>query len=890
MSEDFRPDPRLTEEESPEDLDAEIRFHLEERVRELQEAGWSEPAARREALRRFGDVHGTRAAMAREDRMWRWKMGWTRWTGGLGADLKVAARQWRKRPGAGMIALLTLALGIGATTSIFSLVDGILLRPPPYPAPDRLAVIWSDWTERGGPEREWFGYPELHDLRTQVAAFEEVGIWTDPTVTLTGRGDARQLVAMVATEGTLSRVLRLTPAQGRFFTPEEDVPDGPPTVVVSWEFWQTTLGGDPEILGQSLILNGEPQEIIGVLPRGFLAPFGPSRRAEVWMTPGIAPNGNGRGNASWRAVGRMTPGTTIEQANEELRGFIAGLREIYPEAYVGKTPVAWEMRDDVVRGARKALDLLFGAVLVVLLLASVNVANLLLARNTLRQSELAVRAALGAGRRRIVRQLFVETGLLVLSGGLAGVALGWLGTRILVALAPAGTPRIESVALDGRVLGFAVVVTLLTTLLTGLLPASRAGRRDLRDALVGSGRDPGADRRGIRLRGVLVAGQVGLAVTLIAMAGLIGRSFSALRAVDLGFDPSDVLTFQLSFPGEAYGDPEERAAFQDRIAERLGALPGVRTAGGISNLPLNNANGDVGYTIEGRPLPEPGEGKAIWFRRVASQYMVAMDLRLVAGRGIEPTDVRGTPPVIVINETMARIDFPGENPIGQRINLGDPADPLWFEIVGIAADVRNFDIRDDWREAGYVANGQFPGRVINFTLEVEEGIDPTSLVPGIRSAVSEMDAGLAVTAVRPMTELVDSALGPDRFLAVLLAGFALLALTLAVVGLYGVVSYAVTSRLREVGVRIALGAEAGRIRRLVVVRGMVPVATGIAVGVLLTIGASRLVTSVVYGVAPLDAVSLGGTVVLLVLTAATAAAVPAIRASRVDPIQVLRDD
>lgn len=885
----FRPDRRLTDQESEEDLDAEIHFHLEERVRRLQAGGMSEEDARAEALRRFGDVAEARTGMAREEQKRRWTMGMRGLFDGFRADMGVGIRQWRARPGMGLLALITLTLGIGATTAIFSLVDGILFRPLPFAAPDRLVSIWSDWTERGGPDKEWFGYPDLIDVREQVDAFEHVGLWGGFSPVLTGMGDPEQISGMNATYGTLSQVFRIQPVLGRLFTEEDDRPGANPVIVISHEFWQNRLGGGADVLGSTLTLGGIPQEIVGVLPEGFDAPFQPG--IDIWSVPGIDPAAvaNSRGGANWRAVARMNPGMTLDGANQQLRVFADRLREQFPESYVGQTPVAYGMQEDLVEPAREGLQMVFVAVGLVLLLASVNVANLLLARNSLREGELAVRAALGAGRGRIVRQLLTETGVLAVVGGALGIGVGWLGTRVLVALAPDGTPRLAEVTLDSRVLGFAVLTTILTTLIAGVLPALRSGRTDLRDALVGGGRDPGADRSGLRLRGGLVVVQVGLAVALMATAGVLGRSFQQLRAVDLGFDASDVVTFFVSLPGAAYTDTEARAAFLAELDTRLNALPQVVSAGGVGALPLANFNGDVTYTIEGRPLPEPGQETAGWLRRVTPGYMEAMDLRIIAGRGIDARDSRDAPNAIVINETLAE-RFPGQNPIGQRISLGSPDNPLWFDIVGIVGNIRNFDVRDDWRDAIYISNTQFPTRQIFFAIEAAEGVDPTSLLPAARATLAEMDGSLAIAQAQPMSELVEGALGPDRFLAVLLSGFAALALVLAVVGLYGVVSYAVTARLREVGVRMALGAGRGPIRLMVVGRSLVPVGMGVGLGLVLTWFATRLAASLLYGVSPIDPASIAATVGVLLVTASMAAAVPAFRASGVDPVHVLRQD
>ncbi len=874
--------------ESPADLDAEIRFHLERRVEQLVEEGWPEVEAREEALRRFGDVDWALARMRTEDRRRRLSITVVRVLDSVRLDLAHAAAQWRRAPGVVGMVLLTLALGIGATTAIFSVVDGVLVRPLPFPAPERLVAVWSDWTERGGPEREWFGWPDLEDVRDEVSAFEEVSIWSTTSRTLTERGAPVQLAGIVATHGTLERVLRVQPHLGRFFTPEEDAPGGPAAVVVSHEFWTTTLGAASDALGSNLVLNGEPHEIVGVLEPGMAPPFGPATPQDIWITPRVDGTqvADTRGNASWRSIARLQPGSSLEAANEELRALGAKQRELYPGRYEGRTPRAWDLRKDLTRATAPGMRLVFAAVGLVLLLAGFNVANLLLARNSMRTDELAVRAALGAGRARLVRQLLVETGALAVMGGVLGAALGWVGTRALVAVAPQGTPRIEAVALDGRVLLFTAVVTVATALGAGLAPALKGGGRDPKAAL--GDRAGGADRAGLRLRSGLVSGQVALAVALLATAGVLGRSFQQLRSVDLGFDPSDVMTFRISLPPGPYDDPEARAAFQEEVAARLRTLPGVADVGAVSALPLADFNGDVTYNIEGRPLPEPGDETAAWIRRVVPGYMSSMDLRMVAGRGITASDARGGTPVAVINETLAGRQFPDENPIGRRIGLGSPEDPLWFDIVGVVSNVRNFDVRDDWRDAVYFSNAQFPTASLFFTLEMAPGMDPTSALGPARAAIQELDGSLALVTPRAMSDLVAVALGPDRFLALLLGSFAGLALSLALVGLYGVVSHSVAARMREVGVRMALGADRGQIRALVLARGLVPVGVGVGAGLLLTLVATRLTSAVLFGTSPVDPLSVGASVLALFGTATLATLVPAIRAARSDPARVLR--
>ncbi|MEJ2540138.1 MAG: ABC transporter permease [Gemmatimonadota bacterium] len=876
--------------DEPDGVDEELRHHLESRARRLVQEGWSLEEARVEARRRFGDAGAVRAAVRREDRIGRWTMMWRRGVEGLWMDVRVGARQWTRTPGVTIVALLTLALGIGATTAIFSLVDGILLRPLPFPEPERLVAVWSDWTERGGPEREWFGYANLHDIRTETASLEEVGIYGGWGPTLLGRGDPVRVDGIQVTAGTLGEVFRVEPALGRLFLDEEDVPGGPAVVVVSHGFWTERLGADPGAVGQTLDLGGASWEVIGVLPPGFRAPL--PYDPQIWglLQLDAAERAGMRGNASFRAFGRLAPGVSLTAAQSELSALASRLEEAYPEHNTDMGFLVVGLRDDLVASARSGLSLVLAAVALVLLLACVNVANLLLARNSTREGAFAVRAALGSGRSRVVRQLLVETGLLTVVGGALGVALGVAGTRILVAMAPPGTPRIDAVSVDGRVLAVALGVTVAAAVMTGLLPALKMGRADLRSTLAGGGRGASSSGTKLRLRSTLVVLQVGLAVALLATAGVLGRSFSELRAVDLGFRPEGVASFFLGLQGPAYDAPEARAAFFRELLPRLGALPGVEAVGGVSSLPLSGFDGDVTVQAEEAPIPPPGQRRAAWVRRATPDYMETLGLRLVAGRGIEDRDGMDTPPVAVINQTLAARHFPEVDPIGRRLAVGDPDDPLLLEIVGVVADVRNFGVRDDFRAAFYVAHAQSPSRSMFVALRTGTGTDPAALAPAIRSVVGELDSDLAVPDVQLLTESVAEALGPDRFLALLLAGFAGLALVLAVVGLYGVVSYAVGARVREVGVRIALGADAGTIRSQVILQSLVPVAVGVGLGLILAWVGSRFTAALLYRVSPVDPMSLAGTVAVLLLAGLAAAAIPAFRAARTDPMTVLREE
>ncbi len=875
---------------APDGIDEELRHHLEARAARLESEGWSPDEARAEARRRFGDPRSVEAAVRREERIGRWTMRWKQWLDGVRSDVRVGTRQWFRTPGVGVLALLTLALGIGATTAIFSLVDGILLRPLPFHEPDRLVALWADWTERGGPEREWWGYANLHDIRTEVASLQEVGVYSGWRPTLLERGDPIQLAGAAVTAGMLREVLRVTPVRGRAFLDEEDVPGGPAVVVVSHAFWTETLGGQPGVVGQTINLDGSPWEIVGVLPRGFSPPL--PFPAEVFspLQLDAAERQDMRGNASFRALARMAPGVSVASTQEELTALATRLEEQYPEHNTSIGFRAVGLRDDLVASTRSGLTLVLAAVGLILLLACVNVANLLLARNSTREASFALREALGSGRRRIVRLLLVETGLLAAAGGILGVGLGVVGTRALVALAPRGTPRIESVSTDGRVLAVAVAVTGVAALLVGLLPALKMKTSDLRRSLVGGGRGASSSGAKLRLRAGLVVLQVGMAVALLGTAGILARSFSELRSVDLGFRPGGVMTFFVGLQGDGYAAPESRMAFYDELIPRLQALPGVEAAGGVNSLPLAGFDGDITFQAEDAPIPPPGQRRAAWIRRVTPDYMETLGLQVVAGRGIEAGDQRGGLPVAVINQTAADTHFPDEDPLGQRVALGDPEDPLLLQVVGVVADIRNFGVRDDFRSAVYIGNRQYPSGSLFLALRAADGVDPNSLVPGLRGAVAELDPTLAVSNVQALEDMVAEALGPDRFLAVLLGGFAALALILAVVGLYGVVSYSVGARVRELGVRIALGADAGTIRTRVILASMLPVSVGVVLGLALAWVGSRFTETLLYRVSPVDPVSLSWTVLVLLVTACAAAAIPATRAARVDPMTVLREE
>ncbi len=864
-----------------DEVDEEVRFHLEQKVARLVREGMSEDDAWREAHRRFGDVDRVKARMTRERELGMRRLAW--WDR-MRQDVTYAVRQLTRNAGFATVAVLTLALGIGVTTAIFSVVDGILFRPLPFPESDRLTVVWADRTRAGGPADEWTNFEDFFDLQERSRSFEALAAYADEGPTLTGLGDPEQIQVGLVSHGMLSEVLRVSPALGRALAPEDDRPGAPGTILLADGFWRRAFGADPSVLGRTLTLSGEPVTVIGVLPADFSPPF--VSDADGWMPlrQDRAENFCPRANACLHAVGRLAEGVTLAAARAEASDIAGQLEHEYPQQNEGTGFNLVQLRADIVADSRTGLLVLLGAVGFVLLIACVNVATLLMARATTRKAELSVRAALGASRRRIVEQLFTESALLALVGGCLGLVLGYLGTDLLVLIAPAGTPRVEGVEVSGRVLGFALAVTVLAGTVFGLVPSLRMARSDIESGLRRGGRGGGRGQAGVRARGVLVAGQVALALMLLVGAGLLVRSFRNLRATDLGFEPDDVLTLRMSLPSSRYPDADARRDFMGRLEERLAALPGVEALGATSWLPLTGFGSDVDFEIESHAPPPEGESQVVWYRMVTPGFPGAMEMGLTSGRWFTPSDAPEGPLVVVIDAAMGERYFPGEDPLGKRLKLGG-GDAPWREIVGVARDARYFGIRGDSRNALYVPYAQVPQGGVWMALRSTR--EPSSLASEVRRAVADLDASLAVAQIRPMEVLVSDAVGPERFVTMLLGLFAGVALLLAVVGLYGVVSYGVNQRLREMGVRLALGAEGGDIRAMVLRQSLKLVAAGLVLGAAGAVALTRLMDNLLFGVSATDPWTYGATALVLAGVATLAAAAPAVRAARVDPIRVL---
>jgi putative ABC transport system permease protein len=859
------------------EIDEELRFHIDMETEKHIRRGLDPAEARREAYRKFGGVERFKEEVREVDGVSVFER--------IRSDLRFGVRVLLKNPVFACVAVFTLALGIGASTAIFSVVDGILLKPLPFAQPDRLVTYWADYTRRGGPVREWLSYPDFHDARQRGDVFDELALYNTGGLTLTGQGEAEMVQATLVTHGMLSRVLDVEPVLGRGLTAQDDRPGAPAVVLLSHGLWERRFGSDPAVVGRTLVLNDEPATVIGIMPARFRQPY--AEATELW-TPlrwDEVDHGGGRGSAIVRAIGRLAPGVSVEAAQAEASRLATRLEEAFPDTNTGVGFAVFPLQDDMVSEASTALWVLLGAVGFVLLIVCVNLANLLLARGTSREGELAVRAALGAGRGRIVGQLLTESVLLAALGGLLGIVVAYLGTGLLVAIAPDGVPRIHDVAVDARVLAFAAAATLASGVFFGLVPAVRGARTNLRDSLHEAGRS--VDRKGgLRsLRSGLVALQVGLAMVLLVGAGLLLRSFQELSRVDLGFDPAGVTTFTVFLPPARYEGRDAIIGYVQELERRLASLPGVTGVGAVNSLPLSGNDGDSGFMIEGRPLPPPGQHNAAWMRRATAGYFPTMNLRMAQGRPFDARDEAEAAPVIIVNETLAARYFGDQDPVGQRINVNNPEEPIWREIVGVARDVRNFGIRAEGRSAIYFPFSQLPRRFM--TLTVRTSGDPASLTGPIRSEVAALDPTIPIT-VTSMDAIVQGSLEADRFVTTLLSLFAGVALLLAAVGLYGVVSYGVNRRMREMGVRVALGAHGNDISRLVVGRSLALTAGGVALGLLGAVGVTRLMSGLLFGVSPTDPVTFLGMALVLAAVAAAASAVPAWRAARVDPVRVLR--
>jgi putative ABC transport system permease protein len=810
-------------------------------------------------------------------------------------DLRYAARSLRKRPGFTAVAVVTLALGVGANTAIFSVVNSVLLRPLPYAEPERLVTLWAKNDKKGltGQPAAW---PNFVDWRAQSQAFEQLAAVRPESFGLSdwggasGGGEPERVNGVRVTTNILA-ALGVQPALGRDFLPEEASPDKASVALVGHGLWQRRYGGDPGLIGRTLALDGKPYTIVGILPAWLKYPglAIPQTGAEVWIPYVPLPNEMRRSFANTRAVGRLKPDVSLARAQAEMDTIAARLEREYPadntNVGVGLVP----LHEHLTGRVRLALMILLGAVACVLLIACANVASLMLARAAGRRTEVAVRSALGAGRWQLIRQTLVECLLLSFVGGLAGLLLAWAGVGWLMKMNAGAIPRAEEIGVDGRALGFTLLVSLVTGLLCGVVPALRSSRLDLTAALKEGRRGAGGGVEHRRWLGGLVVAEIALALVLLAGAGLLIRSFRLVTEADPGFDPRRLLTLSVPLPLAGYEDQAKQALFYERALERLGALPGVEAAAAVFRVPLVGFASAI-FTAEGKPVP-PGTEPNADYRTVSVNYFRAAGIRLVKGREFTARDKVDAPDVIIINEELARRFFAGEDPIGKRLQIATER-TRFREIVGVVADAKlaRLDAKAD--PAIYVPHAQntWPHALRTSSIVVRTSGEPLSLSAAVRGELRAIDPSLAVTQVRTMEEIVGDSLAPRRFSAALLAVFAALAGALAAVGIYGVMAYSVAERRHEIGIRMALGARRSEILRMVLVGGGRLAALGVVIGLAGAAALTRLMAGLLYGVGVSDPPTFALAALALAGVALAACLVPARRATKVDPMVALRSE
>ncbi|HKV73277.1 MAG TPA: ABC transporter permease [Gemmatimonadales bacterium] len=812
-------------------------------------------------------------------------------------DLRYALRQLRRSPGFTVVAVLTLALGIGANTTIFSLLRGILLRPLPYSEPDRSVMLWSHWK---GWDKTWVSPSEVEDYAGQTQIFASVSAFDDGSFTLAGEGEPERVRGGLFSASFFGAA-GVQPLLGRTFTADEDRPNGPRLVLLSEGLWRRRYGGDPAIIGRSIRINALPFTVIGVMPAAFRLPidFSLAEPTQLWTPLQLPPADAGdRGNHGLYAVGRLKDGVSGEQGQRLMDEFMVRMKQQWAPQYspeFGVTLVT--LREEVLGRIRPALLLLLGAVGLVLLIACGNIANLLLARGEARQKELAIRAALGAGRAQLIRQLLTESVLLAVAGGAAGVFVALWGVAALPAINPASLPRVESVSIDPSVLAATFLLSLVTGIVFGIYPAWEMVRPNVQSDLKDNGRGLTTSRAGRRFRSALITAEVALAVVLVTGAGLLVRSYLRLAQVDPGFNPDKVLTMRLSPPEAAYPTRSSLNAAYDRIFARLRGLPGVEQAGAVSGLPLATTRGDWGITVEGYTPPNPQDGVQADWQVVRGDYFGAMQIPVMAGRAYTDEDRLGSAHVIVINQAMARKYWKDGHAVGQRVKLRTDADTNWRTVIGVVGDVRHRGLNQPVRPEMYLPQTQFfetapDSEVISrsMSLTLKSRGHATELVAAVRAEVQSVDPSLAISEVRTMDDIVSRSISAPRFTAVLLGIFGGLALVLAAVGIYGLVAFVVAQRTGEMGIRLALGAAAGDILRLVISQGMQPVVLGLAAGLVAALVAARLLTAMLVGVTSTDLATYAGVTAFLGAVGLLACWLPARRATQVDPVVALRQE
>jgi len=811
--------------------------------------------------------------------------------GTLLQDLRYGLRMLAKNPGFTAVAVLTLALGIGANSAIFSVVNAVLLKPLPYNDADRLVIVWEQ-----NPERGWYrnivsaanfvDWRKQNHVFTQMAAADAF-----KSFNLTGSGQPEE-VGGEQVSTSLFSLLGVSPIKGRDFLPEEDQSGGPKVVILSYGLWQRRFGGDPALVGKSISLNNENYMVVGIMPAGFYFPpfWRDWNKGELW-TPGLKLSNPQREEHGYIAVGRLKPDVNLVQAQAEMDTIARRLALEYSDSKGWGVSLV-RLREQAVGETRRPLLVLLGAVGFVLLIACANVADLMLSRSATREKEIAIRTALGAKRGRLVCQLLTESLLLAMAGGALGLLVAAWGVGILgavsgrAALGPSGFASLEDVAISGQVLAFTLVVTLATAIVFGLTPALAASRSSLHQSLKEGGRSlsEGSDRH--RLRGALVVSEFALALVLLVGAGLMIRTLARLGKVDLGFNPENVLTMRVPLLGPRYEDPRRQAEFFTQLLERVKALPGVQGASIARGLPVGGWTG-WGFVTEDNPTPPPNQVPDANYQVVGPDYFRVMGIPLRLGRFFTDQDSPESTRAVIVNEEWARRQWPGQNPIGRRLKANSPHRP-WLTVVGVVGNIRADWPDPDFFQEVYVPYTQYPWDLAPRLLVARTASSPASVASAIRREVEALDKGQPISDVRTLDQAVGEAVADRRFTMVLLAAFAALALILAAVGIYGVISYAVAQRTHEIGIRMALGAQSADVLRLVVGRGLTLTVVGVGTGLVGALGLTHFLSSMLYGVQPTDPVTFAGVALVLTGVALLASYVPARRATKVDPMVALR--
>jgi predicted permease len=866
-----------------QELDDEIETHLRLLTERYVRQGMSEDEAACAARRQFGNVTLLKEANH--------EMRGIRFIDTFFHDLRYGARMLISNPGFTLIAALTLALGIGANTAIFSVVNGVLLKPLPYPEPERLMRVFQSIMIMSSPKAP-MSPADFRDFREQNTTFETIAGYFRQDLELAQGERAERLLGMRASSGYF-RTLGFQPMLGREFTREEEIPDESAVVILSHGLWLRSFDGDPEIIGKTIRLSGKSFTVVGVAPAGLqhvgggYRPLPHGESVDIWWPMRLGPN-RPRGAQIVNVIGRLKPGVTRRQAEAEFDLITAQLARQYPDPYkIEAKTLIQPLRDEIVEGTQRTLLLLLAVVFFVLLIACVNVANLTLARAAAREREITVRLALGASRERIIRQLLTESLALAAIGGLVGLLLAKLAIHALVKLGPQQIPRLQMISLDWRILVFTILISLLTGLLFGTAPALQSLKLNLNESLKEGGRATSGGKRQSRTRGALVVTEVALALALLLGAGLLMRSFLKLQQTDPGFNPKGVMTMSVVLPGARYGYGELQISFLQRLVEHVSALPGVRSAGVTSDLPWTGYQNGGGFTIEGKTFQSDLEPQA-QYHFISADYMRTIGVPLLSGRWFDARDTRKSQPVILINQAMARKYWPGEDAVGKHITFLDSSFKVWTQIVGVIGDVKDYPSSAEAEPAYYYPVTQEPYPEMSLAVRADK--DPLGIVEAVRREVRTLDREIPISEVRTMETVAATAVAGRRFMLLLVGVFAVTALALAGIGIYGVTSYLVANRTHEIGIRMALGADSFDVLKLALRQGMAWALAGVGVGLTLAFAATRLMANLLCGIGPTDPATFVAVPLFLIGVSFVACWIPARRATKVDPLQALRHD